>query len=103
MREVSIEIAPMLKAIARFREEVRREQRLEGARELDAQMCRAARAVLGLTIKELSALAEVSTTSIWRIENQADGRVVEPRSRKALRYRLETLGVRFTAKGVEWR
>ncbi len=70
---------------------------------LDATQCRMARAALQLGVRELSAKAEVSPTTITRFER---GEVLHRRTVQAIQAALEAAGVEFTngdAPGVRLR
>ncbi len=54
--------------------------------------CRMARAALGLGVREVAALAEVSTNTITRLER---GDALYPRTVEAIRAALEVAGVEF--------
>ncbi|KAA8383966.1 transcriptional regulator [Acetobacter tropicalis] len=56
------------------------------------EQCKMARAGLGLGVRELAALAEVSTNTITRLER---GETLYPRTVEAIRSALETAGVQF--------
>jgi len=71
--------------------------------EMTPQQCRMARAGLGLGVRELAALANVSTNTIARLER---GEALYPRTIEAIRTALEAAGVEFTngdAPGVRLR
>lgn len=56
------------------------------------EQCKMARAGLGLGVRELAALAEVSTNTITRLER---GEALYPRTVEAVRSALEAAGVEF--------
>ncbi len=60
--------------------------------EMTPQQCRMARAGLGLGVRELAALANVSTNTIARLER---GEALYPRTIEAIRGALEQAGVVF--------
>ena len=77
-------------------------------RYMDAKMtpaqCRMARAALGMGVRELSVLADVSTNTISRFEtSDAPGTgtvsLIKDRTIKALRAALEAAGIQFIAPG----
>ena len=62
---------------------------------MDAAQCRMARAALGLGVRELAAAAEVSPTTITRLER---GEALFPRTVQSIRAALEAAGVQFIAE-----
>ncbi|OUI92870.1 DNA-binding protein [Acetobacter indonesiensis] len=56
------------------------------------EQCKMARAGLGLGVRELAVLANVSTNTITRLER---GEALYPRTVEAIRSALETAGVQF--------
>ena len=58
----------------------------------EAIQCRMARVALDLSVKELSALAQVSTNTISRLERGED---LKPRTIDAIKAALEKKGVEF--------
>lgn len=62
---------------------------------MDAAQCRMARAALGLGVRELAAAAEVSPTTITRLER---GEALFPRTVQSIRAALEGAGVEFIAE-----
>jgi DNA-binding XRE family transcriptional regulator len=62
---------------------------------LSAQQCRMARAGLGLGVRALATLADVSTNTITRLER---GEGIYPRTLSAIRTALESAGVEFIAE-----
>lgn len=62
---------------------------------LDAAQCRMARAALGLGVRDLAAAAEVSPTTITRLER---GEALFPRTVQSIRAALEAAGVEFIAE-----
>lgn len=56
------------------------------------EQCKMARAGLGLGVRELAALADVSTNTITRLER---GEALYPRTVEAIRSALEAAGVEF--------
>lgn len=56
------------------------------------EQCKMARAGLGLGVRELAALAEVSTNTITRLER---GEALYPRTIDTIRSALEAAGVQF--------
>jgi transcriptional regulator with XRE-family HTH domain len=59
---------------------------------MDAVQCRMARAALQLGVRELAALAQVSTGTITKLER---GEALLPRTSAAVQRALESLGVEF--------
>ena len=62
---------------------------------LSAEQCRMARAALNLGVREVAALAQVSTNTITRLER---GEALYPRTVAAIRAALEAAGVEFIAE-----
>ncbi len=60
--------------------------------DMTSQQCRMARAGLGLGVRDLAALADVSTNTIARLER---GEALYPRTVDAIRSALEAAGVEF--------
>jgi transcriptional regulator with XRE-family HTH domain len=60
-----------------------------------AAQCRAGRALINMTVKELAARAKVSTYTVVRFENST-GTPLKPRTVDDLRRALEDAGVAFT-------
>jgi transcriptional regulator with XRE-family HTH domain len=60
---------------------------------MNAAQCRMARAALQLGVRELSELAQVSTSTVVRLER---GEELQPRTVAAIRAALEAAGVTFT-------
>jgi transcriptional regulator with XRE-family HTH domain len=70
-------------------------------RKMNAVQCKGARAMLGLSVRELAALADVSADTIVRLEK---GEALMPRTVAAVRQALEAAGVEFLgAVGVKLR
>ncbi len=59
---------------------------------ITTQQCKMARAALGLRVRDLAKLADVSPNTITRIER---GERLQPRTRTAIRSALEKAGVDF--------
>src|SRR5215208_6303538 len=59
---------------------------------MNAVQCRMARAALQLGVRELAALAQVSTATITKLER---GEALLPRTAEAVQRALEALGVEF--------
>lgn len=59
---------------------------------MSPEQCKMARAGLGLGVRELAALADVSTNTITRLER---GEALYPRTVEAIRSALEAAGVEF--------
>jgi transcriptional regulator with XRE-family HTH domain len=64
---------------------------------LDAVQCRMARAALGLGVRDLAALADVSPNTVARLER---GDLLHVRTQEFIRGRLEAAGVSFIDPGV---
>jgi transcriptional regulator with XRE-family HTH domain len=63
-----------------------------------AEQCRAGRALLNMTVKELAARARVATDTIVRFENSV-GMPLKPRTVDAIKAALEAGGVEFPEGG----
>jgi transcriptional regulator with XRE-family HTH domain len=64
---------------------------------MNATRCRMARAALQLGVRELAALARVSTSTLTKFER---GEALMPRTQDAIRRALEARGVEFTDNPV---
>jgi transcriptional regulator with XRE-family HTH domain len=60
---------------------------------MNATQCRMARAALQLGVRELAALARVSTTTVTKLER---GEPLMPRTAEAIQRALEAKGIEFT-------
>jgi transcriptional regulator with XRE-family HTH domain len=69
-------------------------QSLQGS-DLSAAQCRMGRAAINLGVRELAAVAQVSTNTVTRLER---GETLYPRTIAAIRTALEVAGVEFIAE-----
>lgn len=65
---------------------------------LTRQQCRMARAALGLSVRELAKLADVSPNTITRLER---GEVLHRRTARVIRSVLENQGIEFIAEAEQ--
>jgi transcriptional regulator with XRE-family HTH domain len=65
---------------------------------MNGVQCRMARAALGLTVKQLTEMAEVSHDTVVRFEN---GQELKPRTITSIRTALEAAGVIFVDENGE--